>query len=710
MSADVEALLRRAREPSPNRRTLREIIPFLPPDEQELDRLLARLCREQDPEAFTNIFVAAMAAGRKPSAHHLIEGAQLLLNPSPLGVAVHHTSGDLGSAMVAAVRRGQMGSEREAVALVAAAAWGQRQNPPIIPPDLVSFARLLTRRERLNIWVQQGMMTVVHITQDPGLRSVVTEVNGSIPSHAADAFVQALIDPAKTDPLAHWHDSVEHTVSSGYTMRRAVERVGRNDPCPCGSGKKYKKCCHEKDQKRLHQSSEIAGVTQEELRTSPEPYLSERRIEDMRAHELAKLDPLKIPEDLHSLVLERMRIFEQHDLAVGLLEKIGFREDLASSSEQLLMSLLQHWNQGLLQRFLAVVPADLVPEDLNAQTRLVLAPDPGRQLEVLQEEILKALKSPTPVQEFDHLVGVAYALLEGPLAPLGILVTRGLVAHINPFDAWGLVETLNEARDRLNLAPEDPCDDQMDALFSEEDHDGLKSSEALNSALERLEEKSEEIRRLRESLEKLQSDLNQRTTPAATPPTAPALSTIPTPPVRFSSTTTPPAEEAVLRELRQKVSALRSALTERHSERNELRKELQATREALESLRSEPSEEHHAVEASSAEQDAETEWEPEVQFTTQPVRISEFPRRFQETLRTFPRGVARACIVLVGRLAAGEAAAFRGITRLRSDRNIWRQRVGADHRLLLRLHPETLEVLDLINRRDLERRIKTLGG
>jgi preprotein translocase subunit SecA len=22
-----------------------------------------------------------------------------------------------------------------------------------------------------------------------------------------------------------------------------VKKVGRNDPCPCGSGKKYKKCC-----------------------------------------------------------------------------------------------------------------------------------------------------------------------------------------------------------------------------------------------------------------------------------------------------------------------------------------------------------------------------------------------------------------------------------------------------------------------------------
>jgi preprotein translocase subunit SecA len=21
------------------------------------------------------------------------------------------------------------------------------------------------------------------------------------------------------------------------------DKVGRNDPCPCGSGKKYKKCC-----------------------------------------------------------------------------------------------------------------------------------------------------------------------------------------------------------------------------------------------------------------------------------------------------------------------------------------------------------------------------------------------------------------------------------------------------------------------------------
>lgn len=33
------------------------------------------------------------------------------------------------------------------------------------------------------------------------------------------------------------------TQSSTVTVRRSSPKVGRNDPCPCGSGKKYKQCC-----------------------------------------------------------------------------------------------------------------------------------------------------------------------------------------------------------------------------------------------------------------------------------------------------------------------------------------------------------------------------------------------------------------------------------------------------------------------------------
>jgi SEC-C motif/Protein of unknown function (DUF1186)/PBS lyase HEAT-like repeat len=35
---------------------------------------------------------------------------------------------------------------------------------------------------------------------------------------------------------------VEQVLSRTGTTRRTIN-VGRNDPCPCGSGKKYKKCC-----------------------------------------------------------------------------------------------------------------------------------------------------------------------------------------------------------------------------------------------------------------------------------------------------------------------------------------------------------------------------------------------------------------------------------------------------------------------------------
>ena len=28
-----------------------------------------------------------------------------------------------------------------------------------------------------------------------------------------------------------------------YTYKREGKKIGRNEPCHCGSGKKYKKCC-----------------------------------------------------------------------------------------------------------------------------------------------------------------------------------------------------------------------------------------------------------------------------------------------------------------------------------------------------------------------------------------------------------------------------------------------------------------------------------
>ncbi len=34
----------------------------------------------------------------------------------------------------------------------------------------------------------------------------------------------------------------QHPAGQIETVRRDMDKVGRNDPCPCGSGKKFKKC------------------------------------------------------------------------------------------------------------------------------------------------------------------------------------------------------------------------------------------------------------------------------------------------------------------------------------------------------------------------------------------------------------------------------------------------------------------------------------
>jgi hypothetical protein len=165
-------------------------------------------------------------------------------------------------------------------------------------------------------------------------------------------------------------------------------------------------------------------------------------------------------------------------------------------------------------------------------------------------------------------------------------------------------------------------------------------------------------------------------------------------------------DKDVLRELREKVERLQSALQERHDERNALRRDLQKTQSDLDELRRNSA-------AASAANSTDTDNEedlllPQETDGNQPVRIIEFPRHFQERLNEFPRHVARATMSMLGRIAAGEPAAFVGAVRLKACPTVMRQRIGIDFRLLFRLMPDRVKVVDLIPRQDLERKIKTL--
>ncbi len=42
-----------------------------------------------------------------------------------------------------------------------------------------------------------------------------------------------------------------------------MTKTGRNDPCPCGSGKKYKRCCQEKDEAAISATRAAAHAAQQ---------------------------------------------------------------------------------------------------------------------------------------------------------------------------------------------------------------------------------------------------------------------------------------------------------------------------------------------------------------------------------------------------------------------------------------------------------------
>jgi len=57
------------------------------------------------------------------------------------------------------------------------------------------------------------------------------------PSPDAPVAPDAADDHACGDP----HCGDHHEILTPF--QRESPKVGRNDPCPCGSGKKFKKCC-----------------------------------------------------------------------------------------------------------------------------------------------------------------------------------------------------------------------------------------------------------------------------------------------------------------------------------------------------------------------------------------------------------------------------------------------------------------------------------
>ncbi len=676
------------------RALVEEISHLLPGSKSGLDALFTETVANHDSPAFLYLVLAALTHGRPVDSRHLIGGAPLLGHQDWLCHTAWKMTGDVAENLVQATRRTIMTREQAATSLLIAGQWSIEHREGRPPEALISLARTMARSTEGNLTQISYLWTLAAILKDADLQAVMRSAH---PSHSGEAFVEKAVAVGRLALVGCHRDLLEaipekpdNLVACGPHVRRTMPRIGRNDPCHCGSGQKYKRCCVDKDQNRMRHSSVFAGNTRTHGRADPETHLTETILAGMRSVELARLDVTKIPSRLLPAYFQALESRLLLDEAATAFEKLGCdSDDLQAAWHLLIQTVGMEERLEVARRMVRVqYPDGGVPGDLCFRVRLLLASDdPSLHLKLIEEEAKKALTANDDRVSMEF----AYSVLHSSNKALGIHCARSVIPVIGKELASKLLHLVEVARDRTNLPPDEPFADILEKRFTEEvAHDGKDAGE-LRKARGLLEAKAAEVNELKESVEKLRREirLQEKKMRAAAP------------------TSSAPGDSEELKALREKLKTFKASITEGNKERAAYRRKLGEAFADVEALRTGQAAAATAPVAIAVDAEDALLLSGDIDGN-QPPRPIEFPRRFHDTLQHLPRQIGRAALTLIGRIAAGDPAALAGAIRLKAAPDVMRVRVGQDHRMLFRLLPHSVELVDLINRRDLERRIESL--
>lgn len=678
---------------------LQELAKHLPQDDDALDAALREAIEEREAMGFSFILMAALGDGKAVDGRILERGAGMLIGPTMLVAAAMHCEGDVASALMAAINGGTLAWGVEAVALVMTA-WWLCEGGVAVPEELIRRARVVARESKSDF--ELGMLAEFgEIAGIPDLAPTRPGVLGARQRRRQLEF-QEWIDETDCDVMAFVPTKRPRGIS-GYTVRRAVARVGRNEPCHCGSGKKYKRCCMEADQERLRHSSDIEGVTTDEIRRNPEAYLTKDRLWDMNPPELVGIDAAQVSEDLHGALILRLCEFRLYEAAARVFETIGWKRELDRLFAETVERAAAAGQKEVVRRLIELRGEQEDVKVLSLRARIM-----GPQMSPDQMLALLETKARETLDEEQGPGNIAYALLASCYPALGILVARGALPMLNDMTSFFLLQELLTARDKLGLTPLDPAEELMDVLeeLNDEESEEESSAEEVEARRE-LELKAAESRTLREELRRRDAALAEmedklRQAEESARPKAQEKS---------AGEDKGAYDPRLVEDLRRRLAARKEEVKQKHAERNALRDELARAREEVEALRRMNG---HEGGGHGKQQEADGEADQELlgrddEIGTQPVRVLRFERQFEDDLRVMPVKVARMAMRLTGRLAAGESAAWRGAKHLSGREWISSQRVGIGHRLLFRAEDETLTVMRLVTREDLRRTVRSMA-
>jgi hypothetical protein len=495
--------------------------------------------------------------------------------------------------------------------------------------------------------------------------------------------------PEERDPLV---------IGAGFTVRRPVPKLSRNAPCHCGSGKKYKKCCYDKDQELLRDASPYEGVTMTQVRAAPEEVADPSLIEEMRAYELKKLNLAKLNPDQLFAAYRRADLFGLRELAYAMLLELERRPGKSGFDpghfEDLLHSALDAGDADLSERILEHIPPEEQSDPEALKTNLYLIKH-REHFEGLEWQCRKAISGTDKDSVDDPLLRLAYSM-ERTFPALSIVFARAFIVG-NPnrhLDISMLLDVIRSARVEIGLdLLGDPVEDHVDWWTDEaeeKEEEDRRSEELRRLASEtvrarrEVEQKANELEEKEKQLQEVISKMDEerRRVSADT---------------RFLSTPSTdetPGDKGTVLRLRQRIESLKEEIRSQQEQRRPLRRELQAEREkALSPERPESNRE------SSTESDGPLTQSREVRKVLVPQYAPAFCRACESMGSPV---VAKALKASVG-FATNDPLVWRRTKPVQRMPGFYRIRLEKDYRLMLHWEAERkLEVLDLIPRSQLE--------
>ncbi len=623
----------------------------------------------RDGHAVTVLALAGVSAGHRLSIEQLLACGPWVENVQHWIVLLAATQGSPLAVTLQLLARGQHSSEREATAVLYAA---ENLAGRPCPPELLRHVRLLLQAGLSLMGKAVLAAAVLRMKLDESQLEGAAAFHSLASTGAARRIASGLREMFRSSVSAALRDTAEHV-----PIKRVNDKVGRNDPCPCGSGRKYKKCCARK-KGGVPRPPAVARTPRPPRRAGR--HLTTERLDKMRIVELRALDPEQLSPACLMTGMRRLATHNFWEECERWLTLAARRGPAASLREELLYHALDAGQDALVQKLYSAIddPSAVAPE---LRLAVVLAQERGPALELLEQTARAALRG--ECQEVDLANTIVHRL-----PALGIYFARGCLSSERLLEADTVLDGIAQARIRLDLPSADPAYELVELLDDAEERDW----EGRTSAARKAESLNAELRSLRKSLHDaeergraLEKDLRAQQEELAT------SAQDPDPPPQV-----PPEE---LRRLRGKVAELKGLLKEKAAERRTLREELAQAKRA---------------QKNTVPDDAEAAEDVEGEQADGPPRgllLPAWTSNAEEELRRAPPRVAASTLRVAYQLGAGHDGAWREVKKLKRVVGILSARVGIHYRLLFRIDSDEgcLRMLSLVHRQSLLTAIKRLA-